>query len=128
MIPLHVRCGHCGKGLLDPSRPLDGQPSVRVLLGTRRGEHELFLSCLYGSFRFDTRAPVDPDEVTGFRCPHCGRSLVTRETCTICAAPLASLDLDEGGSVQFCSRRGCKGHRLLMDDPTQLLDGFAPAR
>jgi len=107
---------------MDPSHPLDGQPSVRVLLGTRGVEDELFLSCIYGSFRFETGAAVPRDEITRFRCPHCGESLVSTRECDICGASMAILGLAEGGSVQFCSRRGCNGHRLVMDDPTQLLD------
>ena len=110
---------------MDPSHSLDGQPSVRVLLGTQGGEDELFLSCIYGSFRFETGAAVSRDEITRFRCPHCGESLVSTLECNICGASMAILGLSEGGSVQFCTRRGCNGHRLVMDDPTQLLDSLA---
>jgi len=107
---------------MDASHPIDGQPSVRVLLGTRDGEDVLYLSCLYGSFRYDTGAPVSRDEITRFRCPRCGESLVSGEACDICGAPTAVLDLEGDGSVMFCARRGCKGHRLNVDDLTRLLD------
>jgi hypothetical protein len=112
---------------MDATHPIDGQPSVQVLLGTREGEDLLFLSCLYGSFRFETGAPVSRDEVTRFRCPHCAESLVTDAACGTCGAPMAGLSLSEG-SVDFCTRRGCKGHRLNVDDPTKLLDGPATER
>ncbi len=112
---------------MNPSHPIDGQPSVQVLLGTREGEDMLFLSCLYGSFRFETGAPVSQGEITRFRCPHCAESLVTGVGCETCGAPMAGLSLAEG-SVDFCTRRGCKGHRLNVDDPTKLLDGPAAER
>jgi len=110
---------------MDQSHPIDGQPSVRVLLGTREGEDMLYLSCLYGSFRYDTGASVSRDEITRFRCPFCGESLVSDEACDICGAPVAVLEINGDGSVQFCARRGCKGHRLNVDDLTRLLDGPA---
>lgn len=113
---------------MDPSHPIDGQPSVRVLLGTKEGEDELYMSCLYGSFRFETGAPVSRDEVTRFRCPHCRASLVSDVNCDICGAPTALLELGEDGNVRFCARRGCKGHHLLVDDPLQLLDGPTAAQ
>ena len=128
MIPLRVHCGHCDASLMEESHPIDGQPSIRILLGTRDGENELFLSCLYGSFRFETGAAVSRDEITRFRCPHCGESLVTGAPCGTCEAPVAALALAGGGSVDFCTRRGCKGHRLNVEDPTQLLDDPATAR
>ncbi len=113
---------------MDPSHTIDGQASIRILLGTRGGEDVLFLSCLYGSFRYETGAPVSRDEITRFRCPHCAESLVAGDNCEICEAPMAELALTEGGSVDFCTQRGCKGHRLNVDDPTQLLDGPAAVR
>ena len=112
---------------MDATHPIDGQPAVRILLGTRQGEDILFLSCLYGSFRYETGAPVSRDEITRFRCPHCSESLVTGAACETCGAPMAGLAL-AAGSVDFCTRRGCKGHRLNVDDPTQLLDDPATAR
>ncbi len=127
MIPLQVHCGHCGESLMSASHPVDCQPSIQVLLGTRGGEDHLFLSCLYGSFRFETGAPVSRDEITRFQCPPCPESRVTGAVCETCGAPMAGLALAEG-SVDFCTRRGCKGHRLNVDDPTRLLDGPAAAR
>ena len=32
--------------------------------------------------------------------------------CRLCKAPVVSLGLSTGGFVEFCSRRGCKGHAL----------------
>jgi len=125
VIPLQVGCGHCNESLMDVSHPIDGQPSIRVLLGTAVGEDVLFLSCLYGSFRYETGAPVSQDEITRFRCPHCAESLVAGGGCETCGAPMAGLALAAGGSVDFCTRRGCKGHRLNVDNPTQLLDSPA---
>ena len=110
---------------MDESHPIDGQPSIRVLLGTSEGEDILFLSCLYGSFRYETGAPVPRDEVTRFRCPSCSESMMAVGPCAICGAPMAGLALAGEGSVDFCTRRGCKGHRLNMDDPISLLDGPA---
>ena len=34
------------------------------------------------------------------------------QTCKVCGAPNASLDLKSGGYIEFCTRRGCKGHAL----------------
>ena len=32
--------------------------------------------------------------------------------CKLCGAPMASLNIAKGGYLEFCSRRGCKGHAL----------------
>ncbi len=101
---------------MDETHPLDGQPSIRVLVETSGNQGVLHLSSLYGSFRFDTSLPVHQGDTVTMTCPHCGTSLVTDTPCHVCRASMVTLGLEVGGEVFFCSRRGCKGHKVELID------------
>ena len=116
MIPLTVRCPFCSADLMDSSNLLDGYPSIRMHLKVGRQEGDLRLSCLYGSFRYSTRVKVSDGDETELFCPHCRRSLLTDVACEICKAPMVKLRLIVDGDVYFCSRKGCKNHKVELRD------------
>lgn len=116
MIPLVVSCPLCGEDLMDNDTLLDGHPSVGVNLLYNGVETPLHLSSIYGSFRFDTPTAVDIGDVTDILCRHCSQSLVTDTPCEICKANLGRMRMAVDGDVFFCSRRGCKGHKVELRD------------
>lgn len=121
MIPVSVVCPHCETSLMDEEMLLDGNPSIQLLLSLRGVTSPLSLSSIYGSFRFCTDTGVLAGETTGLSCGHCSKSILTDSLCKVCNAPLAALELAVGGRVFFCSRRGCKHHRVELNDPEKSL-------
>lgn len=122
MIPLAVRCPFCGASLMDAQSLIDGQPSIRVNMSLQGRQGALHLSSIYGSFRFDSSAPIGDGEVAELACPHCSRSLVTDAECEICQAPMARMKLEVDGEVFFCSRKGCKVHKVELIDLERSLE------
>ena len=116
MIPLKVICPFCDADLMDHETVLDGNPSIGLNLKQGDELFPLHLSSIYGSFRFDTNVQVGMGEQTDLFCPACDRSLIVKRKCDICAASLAMLALDVDGDVYFCSRRGCKNHKVELRD------------
>jgi hypothetical protein len=61
----------------------------------------------------DGEFKVPQDAVVNFFCPHCHAELVGTSPCDRCGAPVVPMLVrGGGGTVQICSRRGCKGHLL----------------
>lgn len=124
MFPVSVQCPHCQHGLMAPDVIIDGYPAIALILDYLGEETPLKLSAIYGSFRYVTETPVVAGDVTGVKCPHCQKTLITDSPCEVCTAPLAMLHFDGGGDVFFCSRRGCKVHRAETDDLERSMIAF----
>lgn len=116
MIPLVVSCPLCGADLMDHDTWLDGHPSIGLNLLYKGVVSPLHLSSIYGSFRFDTRTTVEIGDATDLLCPHCSGSLIADTQCDACKARMGRLRLAVEGDVYFCSRRGCKGHKVDLQD------------
>ena len=72
----------------------------------------IYLSAIFGDYTIETDLRI-PDGMTAeFRCPVCEMSVMLQMPCKLCGAPMASVNLQPGGVLEFCSRRGCKGHAL----------------
>jgi len=110
--PLPISCPHCNHGLLDPEHPIDGQPSVKVTLSYGEKHGWLRLSQLYGSYHSDSENKVPIDEVVNLFCPHCNAELVGSDFCPECGERMGVLKIISGGTIQFCTKHGCKGHIL----------------
>lgn len=108
-----VKCPYCRKSLMDADKPIDGHPSVKTKIQHQDKTGILHLSSLFGSYRIKSEIYVPEEEMVLFFCPECNASLLLKDLCEECKAPLAFLELKNGGTVQICSRRGCKYH--LMD-------------
>ncbi len=72
----------------------------------------VFLSAVFGDHGITTDLAIREGATVEFRCPHCDASLMLRHPCTLCGAPMASINITSGGYLEFCSRRGCRGHAL----------------
>ena len=107
MLVLELCCPQCGALLTDGMKiRLDGHVRETHQKG------EVFLSAIFGDYTVDTELEIQEGWIADFSCPKCEASIMIPQTCKVCGAPNASLDLKSGGYIEFCSRRGCKGHAL----------------
>jgi len=112
VFPLEVSCSRCNHSLMDPTRPVDGLPSIRVTVGFQARHCALALSSLYGSDQAVVEAEIPTEAVVAFFCPHCCGELAGTSRCVECGAPVAPMILQGGGVLQVCTRRGCMARRL----------------
>ena len=124
MIQLNVECPHCKHSLLDKTQKIDGHPSARLLFECKGRKGELYLSSLYG--RHTSKIPSfvsDGDTLTLF-CPWCKASLMSTRICDKCNAQMVLMNIEDGGNIQICSRKGCKKHLLEFEDLETELKAF----
>jgi len=112
LFPIQVNCPHCNLSLMDSQADLDNRPSIRVSVLANGRPGRLRLSSLFGSYRIASDWEIPRQSVTRFFCPHCHEELVNGALCPVCEAPLVPLIVQGGGTIQFCSRRGCEKHLL----------------
>jgi NADH:ubiquinone oxidoreductase subunit E len=118
IFPLDVNCARCNHTLMDPGHPLDGRPSIRVTVSYGQRHSWMALSSQYGSYHIETEYDVPNDTLVQFSCPHCHADLIGGAICGDCGAPMVPMLVKGGGVVQFCSRRGCRGHILDLNGTT----------
>jgi predicted RNA-binding Zn-ribbon protein involved in translation (DUF1610 family) len=97
---------------MDKTSTIDGHPSIKVNVSWDNQQGWLRMSCLYGSYHFICEFDIPEETVVNFFCPHCHKKLIGRWKCPICEAPMVLMDVQNAGTVQICSRRGCKSHML----------------
>ncbi len=107
LLLLSLACPQCGAGLTDGNKlRLDAQ--VRET----GQEGEMILSAIFGDYSVESDLKIEEGNIVEFRCPKCDASIMLPLLCKLCGAPLASLNIQSGGYIEFCTRRGCKGHAL----------------
>ena len=118
-LQVNVKCPYCRKSLMDGEKLIDDFPSVKVVIqyGNQRGL--LYLSSIYGSYNIISEVNVSKDEIVLFFCPFCNSSLLTKNLCDQCHVPMTLFELSQGGTVQICSRRGCKKHLIEFSNLAQ---------
>ena len=121
ILVLELCCPQCGASLTEGARVhLDGH--VR----RTHEQTEVFLSAVFGDGRAEADPTLEESDVVDLGCPRCEASLMLPMACKICGAPMASLNLAKGGSLEFCTRRGCKAHVLggtgNIDDMMSLMN------
>jgi NADH-quinone oxidoreductase subunit E len=114
LFPVQVSCPHCNHSLMDPSYMLDNQPSIRVAALANGHTGRLRLSSLFGSYRIASDWDIPRRIVTRLFCPHCHEELCNGDPCPMCEAPAVPLIVEGGGTLDFCSRRGCGWHQLNL--------------
>jgi NADH:ubiquinone oxidoreductase subunit E len=110
--PLDVSCPRCRQKLADETHCIDQHPSIRLNATSRGRRGWIRLSSLYGSQNLDSESPITTGATVELQCPHCHISLPMATSCWQCGAQVASLLVVGGGTVSFCSRRGCDHHQL----------------
>lgn len=123
-IVVNVKCPYCRKSLMDEGKKIDGYSSIRTKIQYRDKSGVLHLSSIFGSYNIESDIYIPKDEMVLFSCPECNASLLLKDLCEECKAPLAYLELKNGGKVQICSRRGCKYHFMDYTNFAQKLSVF----
>ena len=116
---VNVKCPYCKKSLMEDQKMIDGYPSVKVVIQHHSKRGPLYLSSIYGSYNISSEIYVPMDELVLFFCPHCDSSLLIKNLCDKCNAPMTIFELLNGGQVQICSRRGCKKHLIEYSNLSQ---------
>jgi NADH:ubiquinone oxidoreductase subunit E len=114
LFPVNVHCPHCNLSLMDPGFVLDSHASIRVSVLADAHQGRLRLSSLFGSNQIASDREIPSGSVTRFFCTHCHEELHNGSPCPVCEAPLVPLIVEGGGTLQFCSRRGCGWHQLEL--------------
>jgi len=117
---VNVSCPRCNRSLMTREHRLDGYPMVRVTVSFHRKHGWVRLSSLYGDYRIESEYEIPPGVIAHFFCPSCHAELRSGRLCASCDAPMIILFVRGGGTVQFCSRRGCKEHMLDLADEEHL--------
>jgi NADH-quinone oxidoreductase subunit E len=112
IFPIQVSCPRCNHSLMKPEHLIDNQPSIHITTSFKRQHGWLRLSSLYGSYNFESEFEIPIDAEVNFFCPHCHEDLVGSSECPECGAKMILMIVRGGGTVQICTRRGCKGHLL----------------
>ncbi len=107
-----VGCPHCNRSLMTHDHHIDGQPMIHVTASWGRKHGWMRLSSLYGDYRMESEHDVPADTIIHFFCPRCHGELRSPRLCPRCDAAMIPLLVRAGGIMQFCSRHGCKEHRL----------------
>ena len=107
MLLLDVCCPNCNAVLTHGQRV-----HLDAYIRETSQEATVYLSAVFGDYTIDCDVKIPDGAIVQFRCPTCDESIMLQTPCRLCGAPLASLNIVRGGSVEFCSRRGCKGHAL----------------
>jgi predicted RNA-binding Zn-ribbon protein involved in translation (DUF1610 family) len=107
MLILEVTCPNCGDLLTEGRRV-----HLAGYLKDGNEDGDVFLSAIFGDYSIQSDLKIPEGGVVEFRCPTCDMGLMLNTPCRLCGAPMASLNLKTGGYLEFCSRRGCRGHAL----------------
>ena len=124
MIRLNVECPHCKHSLLDDNHVIDGHPSACLLFDCKGKKGKLYLSTLYGSYNSKIPSSVSEGDTLTIFCPWCNASLMSNTKCDKCDAQMVLMNIEDGGKIQICSRKGCKKHFLEFEDLETELKSF----
>ena len=112
IFPIDVNCPHCSRSFRDETFVIDGYPSLKINFVMNGKKGWLRLSSLYGSYNVSTEFEIPEGTVVSFTCPHCNSEVNSTSDCSDCGAPMIHMLVNGGGTIQICSRRGCKNHML----------------
>jgi predicted RNA-binding Zn-ribbon protein involved in translation (DUF1610 family) len=118
---LELSCPYCNRSLTKGTKVL-----LDAFIKDTHQDGQVALSALFGDYTVETELSIPEGAVAEFRCPECDASIMLALPCRLCGAPMASLNITSGGYLEFCSRRGCKGHALggvgNIDDMISLMN------
>ncbi len=117
MIKVRLKCPHCGESLMDRENMIDSKSSVKLIAACGENKGPINMSAVYGNYTIKSAFKLPEGEIVRVFCPHCEKELTGTRKCESCDADMIPLALEEGGTVQICSRRGCKKHCFEFDDP-----------
>lgn len=124
LFSFNVKCPHCGKVLTDPYHKINDKPSIRLKAKIGNQEGAVRLCSIYGCHDHETKLDIKDKKIIELFCPHCDKSLVGKDECEECSAPLLSLKVIKGGKVIFCSRKGCTKQYIAFEELSATLKQF----
>ena len=104
---------------MDEGHKINDKPSVHLKLEVESEQGDVYISCLCGSSDFDTNVKISRGELASFFCPNCEEELISDYDCQECRSAMVPLQIDKGGKIYICSKRGCKEHFLDVDNISQ---------
>ena len=121
LLRMEVSCPSCNCALTKGNRVV-----LDAFVQQTHQDGQVAISALFGDYSVETELDIPDGAVVQFRCPECDSSIMLAIPCRICGAPMASLNLASGGYLEFCSRRGCRGHAIggvgNVDDMVSLMN------
>ena len=121
LLLMELSCPYCKRVLTKGTKVL-----LDAFIRDTHQDGQVALSALFGDYTVETELSIPEGAIAEFRCPECDASIMLTLPCRLCAAPMASLNVASGGYLEFCSRRGCKGHALggvgNIDDMISLMN------
>jgi len=127
-VSVNVNCPFCKRSLMDQETKLLDKPSIRMIIEQGEARGIIHLCSVYGSYDHKSDMDIPEGNITVFSCPQCNKNLNTTGLCDNCGAPLVSFNLDIGGKVSICSRKGCKKHYVVFEDINDALKLFRQER
>jgi len=121
LFALNAKCPHCFKSLMDTDVTLDNESSIKVDIKIQGEKSWLRLSSVWGSYNLESEKRLKSGDVVEFYCPHCSKSLALKDKCETCGSPKVELNLNTGGKVTICSKRGCTKHAIEIDNVKDFL-------
>jgi predicted RNA-binding Zn-ribbon protein involved in translation (DUF1610 family) len=123
-VSLSVKCPLCGESFMDEDTLVDNEPSINLKIEIGNKVGNINLSSIYGSYNYTCDIEIVDDEVAKFICPNCDKDIISEDECRVCKAPMFDFNLDMGGKVSVCSRKGCKNHLIEFEDLSNALRKF----
>lgn len=120
-LQLDISCPECHSSMMDPSHTIDNVPSVKAMVEVDGKRGVVHLSSVYGSYAIESDLEIPRGAMAEFYCPDCGSNLSSPCICELCEAPLVAFQLNSGGKINICSRRGCKKHFLEFQNNVMAL-------
>ena len=122
LIVLSVKCPHCGTSLMDETHEVNGHPGIKLNIENDHERGVLWLCPIYDCFKHDCNIILKEKELVKFYCPHCNKSLLREIPCSVCKAPVVGMNINIGGKVNICSRKGCENHYVVFEDINDALN------
>ena len=122
IFPIDVACPACQHSFRDETLKLDGYPSLKLDVAVNGGRGWVRLSTLYGSSTVCSEPEIPEGDVVEFICPHCRSQIQAVSDYPRCQAPMIRLPVGGGGTIQICTRRGCKQHLLDLSSSQESPD------
>lgn len=117
---LHIEHAFCpdGHSLMDPNVPINGYPSIKVILQYGEIRGIVHLDPVYGSFHNIFDIDIPDGVVTKMFCPICDVDMGVKDErgCDWCFSPLFHMMLPHNGMVEGCLKIGCHQHKLKLVD------------
>ncbi len=107
MLLLETCCPNCAAALTEGQKV-----HLDAYIKDTNQEAAIYLSAVFGEYSVECDVKIPEGAIVQLHCPVCEHSVMLQIPCKLCGAPMASLNLVRGGSVEFCSRKGCKAHAI----------------